>query len=386
MDLEAFGAQLTAALTASQEQSAAQFTAALTASQEAMVAQFAAQLAAHTPTPVDPTAGIGEDSPYEVVGGRLIQRPGANFAADLLSRDAERQARAMQLVAAQFAVTTPGSKVPGTEWRPDLAVTGQDYARPLTDLLSRGTCDSQPFAFPVVTGGSAAAVAWGAEAAEAAITIATPSVEPALIAGKVVVPRSLLDGASPQASQWLFDRLTSAYRDAVEAHIVSVLVAAAGSISNVTLTAGAVDGALVSALVGALADLSFAPGVVAGDSAIVSQQSLYSRLRAAKDSTGRQLLPFLGAVNAAGQRGSGQLGGLDVEGFPVLPGWALTPSVGNPESSWLVSPRGASAWHSAPSKVDIEGVAVVTVGIYGYAAAVVADASLCREVIYDTTA
>ena len=145
--------------------------------------------------------------------------------------------------------------------------------------------------------------------------------------------------------------------------------------------AGAVDSALVNGLTDYFAGLQFVRG---GNrfTRFVADGQLFPKLVSAADSTGRKLLPVLGATNAQGTVDGGfdrvQLGNQTIRAA-----WALGATAASKSFSFV--PSSVYAWASAPKRFTFEyQVKSVDMAIWGYAAGAVLRDSDVKPIDYTT--
>lgn len=335
---------------------------------------------------------------FEVAEGPLYRFDGVqgdhDFSTDLiggLKGDSEAYQRVVEFMADAFSPkfdvsTGDVATANPVRNRPDMFVDERKYATPFYSALYKGTLgDITPFVFPkfVSASGLVAPHVEGVEPTPGALSTGSQTVTPSAVSGKVEVTREVWDqGGSPQVSALIFNKMTYAYYQALEAKAVALLDAA--SPLQIALTAGASDAALVDELEAELAELNF----IAGGNVFTfagTQVDLYKALVAASDSTGRKLLPILGATNANGQARSG-FRSVDVAGTTFTPAWSLGASGTASESSYLVDTDSVHVWNSAPQRLEFQyRVAYVDLAIWGYVAAAISDLSGVREITFDPT-
>src|SRR5262249_41756843 len=115
---------------------------------------------------------------------------------------------------------------------------------------------------------------------------------------------------------------------------------------------------------------------------------LYMALQGLKDGEKRPYFPILNPVNANGQTVAGYKS-LEVAGNRLDPVWSLgTTSDGTAHKSYVIDTSVVWFWHSAPTKLDrlLEDVEGYDLGVWGYWAGVISDASGIRKITYDPTA
>ena len=268
-----------------------------------------------------------------------------------------------------FAVTSANvaDLNPATN-RPDMYVDRLVQVTPLWQALSKGSLtDNTPFIFPKFVS--------AANLVDDHVTMVEPdsgsfvagkqTVTPEPLSGKVEIPREIIDaGGNPQVSALIWREMQRAYYEALESkasdHLASLNPTA------IDLTAGAEDAALVDELEAAYAGLQFIPGGFRFDYQ-ADHVTLYKRLAAASDTTGRKLLPRIGAMNSNGGA-SAKFAALDVAGVTNLPGPTLAGTEADGvRKSYLVASEDVHLWASPPRELRFEyQVSHVDMGIWGY--------------------
>lgn len=356
---------------------------------------LARALAEHLPQPVSPTEPLIEvnEQPYAFDARRGAFHPGDHeFSSDVfaLARgDREAESRVMDFIRTQFDVDTADvTSVNPNRQRPDLYVDRREYNYPLWSKVNKGSLsDGTPFVFPKFNSLSTlvSAHTQGTEPSDGTFTATSQTVTPTALSGKVKITREVFDaGGSPQVSGLIWSKMQAEYFRALENSVPTALAAAAASITDITLTTAAVDSALVSQLLGAFADLQFVAGGFSMDT-LALHIDLYKALAAAKDTTGRALLPYLNPTNAAGLS-RGRFASLDIQGVEGIPAWALGATSGSSSNSWLFDSGSVHGWASAPQRLDFNiEVANVYLGVWGYKAVAISDFAGVRQVTYDPT-
>jgi phage head maturation protease len=347
-----------------------------------------------TVVPAGAPLEVNEPSPYRFDGVRGAH----DFSSDLIAygrdRDGDAGERVMAFLAEQFAPsfdvdTADVATLNPARTRADMYVDERKFTTPVYDALYSGAItDGTPFIVPKFN--SAAGLvgdhAQGVEPTPGSFTATSQTVTPSAVSGKAEITREVWDqGGNPQVSGLIWNKMRYDFYQNLESAAAAVLTAAAGSITDLPLTAGAVDDDLVNELEAHLADLQFVAG---GDllTMALTQQDLFKKLAAAVDSTGRKLLPQYGPTNASGQARS-RFKSLDVDGFEFMPARSLGASSAASSNSWLVDPMAVHIWNSAPQRLEFQSrVAFVDVAIWGYKAGAVTDAAGVRQITYDPVA
>lgn len=360
---------------------------------EAIKAGFES-LKSEGPTLVQPVAAkfeVSEAAPYRFDGGLGKH----DFSTDLISGlkgDSESYDRVVTFMkdafTPKFDVDTGNvTTLNPARNRPDMYVDERKYSTPFYDALNKGTLsDITPFVFPRFNSASGLVAdhVEGVEPTPGSFSATSQTVTPSAVSGKVEITREVWDqGGSPQVSGLIWNKMVYAYYRALESKAVALLDAA--SPTQIALTAGASDDTLVNELEEKLAELNF----IAGGNVFTfagTHIDLYKRLAGAVDSTGRKLLPIIGATNANGQATSG-FKSLDVAGTRFTPAWSLGTSGSVSESSYLVDTDSVHVWNSAPQRLEFQyRVAYVDLAIWGYVASAISDLTGVREITYDPTA
>lgn len=350
--------------------------------------------AAGGPSPVSPhngTVTVVEEQPYRFDRRGNLGAGSHDFSSDIIAgwRDGDQAARqrAEGFLQEQFAVTPANvAALNPNRNRPDLYVDQMDYQFPMYDAVFKGTLeDATPFVIPKfsASSGLVADHVSGTEPTPGAFSATTQTLTPSAVSGKVEVLREALDqGGNPQMSGLIWKQMTRAYYESLEAYVQAQLTALAASITDITITTAAVDGALDAAISAALVPLQYVRG---GDRfrRVFTQIDLYKAMVAAKDTTGRRLYPTLGPVNTNGQTQDGYAS-IDAHGKLWIPSWATAATGVVAATSWMFDPDKVCLWASAPRQINLEWrVAWVDIGIWGYKAFGVTDFNGIRELVYD---
>lgn len=347
------------------------------------------------PTLVAPTAAqfeVHEASPYRFDGVKGAHDFSTDLISGLRDGDGEAHQRVIDFMAEAFTPkfdvdTGNVTTVNPTRHRPDMYVDMKKYETPFYSALSNGSLsDITPFILPKYSShnGLVAPHVEGVEPTPGAFAATSQTVTPSAVSGKVEITREVWDqGGNPNVSSLIWNKMVYEYFKALELQVVSVLDAA--SPTAIALTAGESDADLVDELEAALAELNF----IAGGNVFTfagTHIDLYKALAAASDTTGRKLLPIIGATNANGQARNG-FKSIDVAGTTFTPAWSLGASGVVSESSYLVDPDSVFVANSAPQRLEFQyRVAYVDLAIWGYVAAAITDLSGVREITYDPVA
>jgi HK97 family phage prohead protease len=337
---------------------------------------------------------VAEEAPYRFDRrGNLTRGSRYDFSSDVIAglRDGDTEAieRAQTFMRAQFDTDMADAATlnPNIN-RPDLYVDQKEFAYPIWDAINKGTiADATPFVLPKFSS-SSGLVAAHTEATEptaGSFTATSQTITPSAVSGKVSITREAWDqGGNPQLSGLIWTQMVRGWFEALEAAAVAALNALTPT--GITLTAGAVNAALVGQLEGELAALQFVRGGMRMRDFFI-QVDLYKALIGAVDGDGRKLLPMIGPVNANGQT-SEFFADVMIGGLRGRPEWALAATGSVAASSYLFDRASMSGWATAPQRLTFQDVEVryVHLGIWGYKALANTDLTGVREVIYDPAA
>jgi hypothetical protein len=379
---------------------AAQPAAPDAATLAAMVAAFQAgqpPAADVGPTAVSPHHGpaqVREPAPYVFDRHGNLRAGSHDFSTDLFSGwreggggDQAAKDRAETFLREQFAIT-PGNVVNLNypQNHPEMYVDQMEFQYPIWDAVNKGTLDAvTPFVIPKFnsSSGLVADHVTGTEPTPGTFTATAQTITPSAVSGKVEITREAFDqGGNPQMSGLIYRQMTRGYYEALEAFVTAQLVAAAASITDMTITTAAADSVLDQALAAAIVPLQYIRG---GNrfKKVFTQIDLYKAMAAAKDSAGRRLYPEIGPQNANGTVEPAYRQ-IYAHGMTWIPAWATAATGTVAASSWMFDPEKVCAWASAPQRIDVTWrVAWVDLGIWGYKAFGITDFAGTREVIYD---
>lgn len=334
---------------------------------------------------VDPTGGrfdVNEEPVYRF-DGHAGQFSLIDDMAAGTRGDTEARQRVDEFMNEAFAVTAANvNTLNPVQNRPELYVPNLQFSRPLWEMVSNGNIDDKtPFTVPKFA--SAAGLVGnhveGVEPTPGSFSATNQTVTPTAISGKIEIDREVLDqGGSPQADQIIWGEMLNAWFEAIEARIATTLNAVPTVETNF---ASAVDVALVKALQSKLVGLQFMRG---GNrfTGLALDGMLFPALVGAVDTTGRNLLPVIGATNAQGET-SGSFDRVSVGGLTGRAAWALGAT--NASKSHLFVPSSVYAWASAPKRFTFEyQLKSVDMGIWGYGASAVTRDSDVQPLDYTT--
>lgn len=345
---------------------------------------------------VDPTrqtrATVREEAPYRFDRKGNLTAGKFDFSRDMiagLKGDHEALDRAEAFVREQFAQfdtdMADASSLNPSRNRPDMYVDQKEYQYPIWSTINKGTlADMTPFVLPKfsTSSGMVAAHVEGVEPSLGVFTATAQTITPSAVSGKVSITREAWDqGGNPQLSGLIWNQMTRAWYEALEAAAVALLEAAAPT--TITIPALAQDDTLVNYVENELAALQFVRGGFRMRDAF-GQIDLYKALAGATDADGRKLLPILGPTNAAGTTGE-FYGDISIGGLRLRPAWALAASGTVTANSYLFDRADVSGWATAPQRLTFENVEVryIHVGLWGYKALAITDITGVRRFAYD---
>jgi hypothetical protein len=295
----------------------------------------------------------------------------------------QRLERFMDEVGEVFAVTTGNvATLNPVQNRPELFVPNLTYMTPLQDSISTGSIDDKT-AFTVPKFGTATGLVGahveGVEPTPGTFTATSQNITPSALSGKIEITREVWDqGGNPQADAIIWGEMLNAWFEAREARIATLLASVPTAELNL---AGAVDEARVDALQNYFVDLQFVRG---GNrfTRFVSDGQLFKALVNASDTSGRKLMPVLGAQNAQGTVGGG-FDSVQLGTQPIRAAWALGAS--NSSKSYSLVPSSVWQWASTPKRFTFEyRVALIDMAIWGYEANAVLRDSDVKPIDYTT--
>lgn len=336
---------------------------------------------------VSATAGgnveVNEELPYRFDGTQGEHGFLADIQMAYSSGDQEARQRLDTFMDEAFAVTTTNvANLNPTQNRPELYVPNLSFTTPLYDLVSQAAIeDKTPFTVPRFSSASGLVGdhTEGVEPTPGAFSATNQTVSPAPMSGKIEINREVWDqGGSPQADGIIWGEMLNAWFEAREAKIAARLKTVATAELNL---AGAVDGALQTALVNYFAGLQFVRG---GNrfTALAADSKLFSAVVGAKDGQGRSLFPVLGPANANGQTSAG-FDRANIGSQEVRAAWAL--AQGADTRSYNFVPSSVWCWTSTPKRFTFEyQVKSIDMAIWGYVGTAILRDSDVKPIDYDT--
>jgi HK97 family phage major capsid protein len=296
--------------------------------------------------------------------------------------------------AAQFATSTTATNPqiipPG--YRPDLFIPMLNQERPFASALSQGViANATPFVVPVFgsfTGASADHVE-GVNPTDGTLAFTTKTVTPGAISGLLKLTREIVDSSNPAIDQIALAAMRESYARQTEGKVYTLLNGASGQGGTITaapppVTQGFVpSGAQVTTATGTdaggLAGAALLDAIrvqmalypfrrfAAPHLALLSQEAVTAFAKA-KDSTGRPLLPSVGAMNTNGL-GNAITQGWFVDGLPHIPAWAITGNAAGDADTFMLNRADAWVWESPLLTFRYEersGPAIIDLALFGY--------------------
>ncbi|MGW5239491.1 phage portal protein [Monashia sp. NPDC004114] len=381
------------------------FSALSSTIEKAIAAGFAA-LAPQAPEGPQVIPAAGGAARFTVTEGPLYRFDGTrgqyDFSTDMFAayglgqngRDAEAEQRVLRFMSEafgpKFVTTTDTAAVNPTGYRPDMYVDQQKFTTPLRDAFFKGALtDVTPFVFPKLNteSGLVNDHVQGTEPTAGTFSTANGgTVTPAAVSGRAHITREVADqGGNPQVSQLIWNTIVYEYLKALENKAAAMLAAASPAEFSAAIVAGANTVAnLAAPIEAAIAGLNFAAG---GNrfNYVATHLDLYKALAALKDGQNRPYYPVINPTNANGQTVAG-FKSLNVAGTQFDPVWSIgLVSDGTPHKSYLADTSVVYFWHSAPTRLDRlqEKVEGYDLGVWGYWAGVIADATGLQKITYD---
>lgn len=326
---------------------------------------------------------ISEPPVYRFTGGHGSQSMVKDAWAYHIDRDHDardrlRKFQQQQADLVKFATVTTSNAAdvipPG--YRPDLYVTQIMQGRPIVAQVSRGTItDATPFTVPTfgsATGATADHVE-GVNPTDGTLNLDTITVTPGAISGVFKLTREIIDAANPAIDAIAMAAMRESWNRQTEQKAYAELnVNANVGVSTDTSLAAVVDDNLdtnpevaIDKARDLLAQYPFTR--FAAPTGAVIGQAVTRAFANAKDTTGRPLLPSVGAQNTAGIGNAVQQGWF-VDGLPFVPAWAMTQNVGD-ELALILNRQDVWAWESPLLTFRFEeksGPAMVELALFGY--------------------
>lgn len=292
-------------------------------------------------------------------------------AADRLRKFEQQQ---QEMKAVQFANNTGNSaQVIPPGYRPDLFVGELNKGRPLNSLVSTGNISNgNPFTVPRYTShtGAAGDHTEGTNPTSGTIVFGSTIVDPGAISGSFVITRELIDSANPAVDAIALGVMREEWARLTEQKLYAAILA------GTTPAAAFTPADAVSQLRGVLADYPFTR-FAAPTGAAISQLAT-NTLATIEDSTGRPLLPSVGAQNSAGV-GNAVNQGWYVDGLPFVPAYSVAGDAGATTGQEfaeviILNRSDVWAWESSMLTFRFEeklGPANIELALFGYYGAAV---------------
>jgi HK97 family phage major capsid protein/HK97 family phage prohead protease len=277
-------------------------------------------------------------------------------------------------IRAQFAnvTTTSGAAVIPPGYRPDLFVTELRRNRPLVSLASRGTItDATPFTVPRFVSSTTATAdhVEGTNPTDGTLTLESVTVSPGAVSGLFKLTREIVDASNPAIDAIALGTMRESFNRQTEQKAYAALKDQATGILVINVTQAILDAATdTSALKNIRKLLALYPFVrFASPTGAAISQSVTSYMSQIVDTTGRPLLPSVGAQNTAGI-GNAVDQGWFVDGLAFQPAWAITESVGD-DVTLIVNSADFWVWESPLMTFRFEersGPALIEMALFAY--------------------
>lgn len=352
-----------------------------------------ADAAPAAPAAVPPTASLSvrEAPVYTFSGhGHSLVRDTFNARANGDTEAAERLRRfeAQQREMATFATVnrTGGVSIIPPSYQAGQYLPQLLQGRPLLDMCSKGSLvDATPFTIPrfgSATGATADHVE-GTNPSDGTLTFSSQvTVTPGAISGRFRITREMVDAANPAVDQIALNALRESYAQQTEGKVYTLLNGAAGVGGTITSgyvpsgaavvaasgvgSTGAAGTTLLGALRQQMVEYPFRRFARPDRLALSAEGAV--ALAKAVDSTGRPMLPRLGATNASGE-GNALQGSFDVDGLAGTPAWSMTGNAAGDADTILFNSQDVWVWGSsllAFRYEEVAGPANIDLVIFGY--------------------
>jgi HK97 family phage major capsid protein len=295
---------------------------------------------------------------------------------------------------AQFATSTTATNPqiipPG--YRPDLFIPMLNQQRPFASALSQGViANATPFVVPVFgsfTGATADHVE-NVNPTDGTLAFTTKTVTPGAISGLLKLTREIVDSSNPAIDQIALAAMRESYARQTEGKVYTLLNGSSGQGGTITaapppanqgfVPSGAQVATATGTDAGGLAGAALLDAIrsqmalypfrrfAAPDLALMSQEATTAFAKA-KDTTGRPLLPSVGAMNTAGL-GNAITQGWFVDGLAHIPAWAISGNAAGDADTFMLNRADAWVWESPLLTFRYEersGPAVIDLALFGY--------------------
>lgn len=271
----------------------------------------------------------------------------------------------------QFQVSTAnaGDVIP-PGFRPDLFVTELRQGRPIVAQASRGTItDATPFTVPrfVSSSGATADHVEGTNPTPGTLSLDSVTVSPGAVSGRFELTREIVDASNPAIDAIALAAMRESFNQQTEVKAYAELNVDAnvGFSTDQSLTSATFDKDVVDTSRDLLARYPFTR--FAAPTGAVMGQRVTRGFANAQDSSGRPLLPSIGAQNTSGI-GNAVDQGWFVDGLPFVPAWAITENVGD-ELLAITSRSDWWVWESPLLTFRFEeksGPALIEMNLFAY--------------------
>ena len=273
-------------------------------------------------------------------------------------------------------------------YRPDLFIPQLVQGRPFVNAVSSGIIgNATPFVVPVF--GSATGVTAdhveGVNPTDGTLAFTTKTVTPGAISGLLKLNREIVDSSNPAIDQIALAAMRESYARQTEAKVYTLLNGASGQGGTITpsgngfAASGAqvaygksgsatlLNGEVLLALIRNQMALYPFRRFAAPDITLMSQEAT-SAFAGAKDTTGRPLVPSVGATNTAGM-GNALTQGWFVDGLAHVPAWAISGNATTDADTFMFNRADIWAWESPTLLFRYEersGPAIIELALFGY--------------------
>lgn len=267
--------------------------------------------------------------------------------------------------------TTSAADVIPPGYRPDLFVPQLQQSRPLVDLASRGSIsNATPFVVPKFGSTEPDLVGdhtEGSPPTEGTLTLTQTTVNPVAVSGKLPLTREIVDSSNPGIDQIVLNALREDYAQQTEPKAFTELD------TNNTDSGVVFDPANpVVQIRSELASYSFTRFARPTGGAL--SPAATSGVADAQDSTGRPLIPAVGAQNAFGTADA-VAGAWPIDGIGFVPAWALNPTGAlSTAEIFIVNSADFFVWESPTLTFRFEekqGPEIIEMALFGYFATAV---------------
>lgn len=311
------------------------------------------------------------DAPSLVRDSWDFHTAGDHEAGDRLRKFQVQQADMRRVT---FANNTGNSgEVIPPGYRPEMFVPELAMGRPLHNLVSQGTISNKnPFVIPKYAShtGMVGDHTEGTNPTSGTIVFGEQTVSPGAISGSFVATRELIDSSNPAIDQIALSIMREDWARQTEAKLATAIIAAEPTPYDVFATADPIP-----QLRTALAEYPFER--FASPTGAAMSQAATVALATLEDTTGRPILPSVGAQNTVGL-GNAVDQQWFVDGLPFVPAYSLLgeaglPAVKNAEVI-ILKREDVWAWESPMLTFRFEekvGPANIELALFGYYGAAV---------------